>query len=283
MEFGKALDDFIAIFSPERALRRRGFRDAYGAYEAAIPTRKDLPFGVDGRAEQLNTTSRKVLRTRARSLERNSDVMGGLLYALENNVVGSHINMQASSDDKEFNQRIEELFHDWEHAENCDITEQQSLTEITKMVLRRTKVDGGVLATYVFDDKSKYGLKIQMREVDDLVATSEPRLENGNIVSNGIEMTKFGKPVAYYLNSYDANGMSDELIAERIPASQVDFLWRKERPSQFREVPSMARSITRITDLDDYTNAVAFQQKTMACTSAFIETDNLLLLLLLTL
>ena len=36
----------------------------------------------------------------------------------------------------------------------------------------------------------------------------------------------------------------------------------------------MAKSITRITDLDDYTNAVAFQQKTMACTSAFIETDN---------
>lgn len=273
MNFGKALDDFIAVFSPERALRRRSFRDAYFAYDAASPTRKDLPFGTDGRAEDINSKSRNTLRARARNLERNSDVMGGMLYALENNVVGSHINMQATSKDEDFNKRIEELFHDWEHCENCDVTGQQNLTELTKLVLRRIKVDGGILATYVYDD-SKYGMKIQMREVDELVNTSEPKLANGNVIANGIEMTPYGKPVSYFLNRYDANGMSPDLTPEQIKAEFVDFLWRKDRPSQYREIPPMARSITRIADIDDYTNAVAFQQKTNACTSAFIETDN---------
>lgn len=274
MDFGKKLDNFIAIFSPETALRRRNFREAYGAYDAAMPTRKDLGFGVDGRAEQLNSASRNTLRTRSRNLERNSDVMGALLYALENNVIGAKLNMQAASNDKEFNAKIEKLFHDWEHAENCDVTGQQSLTEIARMVVRRVKVDGGILATYTFDRNSKYGTKIQMREVDELITYSEPKLPNGNVVSNGVEMTPFGKPIAYMLNRYDANGLTDDLTPERIPAERVDFLWNKERTSQFREIPSMAKSITRIADLDDYTNAVAFQQKTMACTSAFIETDN---------
>lgn len=274
MNLGEKLDNFIAIFSPETALRRRSFRDAYGAYDAASPTRKDLMFGQDGRAEQLNAPNRRVLRTRARNLERNSDVMGGLLYALENNVVGAKLNMQAASPDKEFNKKIEALFHDWEHAENCDITEQQNLTEIVRMALRRVKVDGGVLATYVFDRHSKYGLKIQMREVDDIASDNTMELPNGNIVTSGIEMTKYGKPVAYLLQQYDANGMSNDLTPLRVPAKNVDFLWEKERATQFREIPSMAKSITRIADLDDYMNAVAFQQKTMACTSAFIETDN---------
>ena len=274
MDFGKALDDFIAVFSPETALRRRSFRDSYIAYEAAIPTRKDLGFGADGRAEELNSTSRQILRRRARDLERNSDIMSGLLYALENNVVGSRINMQASSNDKEFNEKIEKLFHDWEHCENCDVTEHQNLTEIARMVVRRIKIDGGILATYVYDKKSKYGIKLQMREVDELVGTSEPKLVNGNIIANGIEMTTYGKPIAYFLNTYDANGMTEDLTPQRIEAKNVDFLWDKERASQFREIPSVAKSITRISDIDDYTNAVAFQQKTMACTSAFIETDN---------
>ena len=232
MDLGKTLDNIIAIFSPENALRRRSFREAYGAYDAAMPTRKDLPFGVDGRAEQLNSASRRVLRMRTRNLERNSDVVGGLLYALENNVIGSKINMQAASNDSNFNAVIEKLFHDWEHSEHCDITGQQNLTEIARMVVRRVKVDGGVLATYVFDKNSKYGIKIQMREVDELVEQSEPKLPNGNIVANGIEMTPFGKPIAYMLNRYDANGVTEELTPERIPAERVDFLWNKERSSQ---------------------------------------------------
>lgn len=274
MNFGKALDDFIAVFSPETALKRRNWRQAYGAYDAATPTRKDLPFANDGRAEQFNSPSRQTIRARVRALERNSDVVGGLLYALENNVIGAKINMQAASEDKDFNTKIEALFNDWQHAENCDITGAQNLTEIARMALRRMLVDGGVLATYVLDKQSKYGLKIQMREVDDLVDESNPKMENGNVMTNGIEMTLYGKPVAYHLNRYDSNGMNEDLIPERIPADRVDFLWRKERISQYREISPLAKSVVRINDLDDYTNAVAFTQKTMACTSAFIETEN---------
>lgn len=275
MDFGKTLDNIIAVFSPETALRRRSFRQAYyGAYAAASPTRKDMPFGIDGHAEQLNGVSRDVILKRCRDAERNSDIVNAMIYALQNNVIGSKINMQADSPSKDFNDRIEKLFHEWEHPENCDVTETQSLTEMARMVLARFVVDGGILATYVIDTKSKIPLKIQLREVDDIVQVSLPKTENGNVICNGIEMSSYGKHIAYHLKRYDPNGMSEDLNPEVIPASRVDFLWMRTRPSQFREFSAMARSVVRVNDIDDYNDAIAFRAKVDACTSAFIETDN---------
>lgn len=275
MNIGNALDNFIAIFSPETACKRRSFREAYyGAYDAASPTRKDMPFGIDGRAEQLNSSSREIILKRCRDAERNSDIVNAMIYALQNNVIGSKINMQADSPSKKFNERIEALFHEWEHAENCDITEAQSLTEIARMAVARYIVDGGVLFTYVIDRKSLIPLKIQVREVDEIVNTSVAKTEKGNVICNGIEMTPYGKPVAYHLIKYDPNGLAQDLNDDIVPAENVDFLWLKNRPSQFREFSPMARSVVRANDIDDYNEAISFKAKVDACTSAFVETDN---------
>ena len=273
MDLGKKLDNFIAIFSPEAACRRRSFREAYVGYDAATFTRKDIPVTNDERANEFDDPARDIVRSRARHLERNSDVVGGMLYALENNVVGSKINMQADSGDDKFNEEIEELFNDWQHKENCDITEQQSLTEIMRMVVDRFIIDGGIIITYVYDKKYEYGMKLQIREVSEISNMGDVALENGNVVKDGIEMTKYGKPISYHFTNYDPN-TGGELPPEVVSADDVDFLWRKTRPSQYREMSRLSASITRISDLDDYSEAVAFQQKVNACNSVFIETDN---------
>lgn len=275
MNIGETLDNIIAIFSPETACKRRSFRNIYmGAYNAASPTRKDMPYGVDGRAEQLNSADRDVILKRCRSAERNSDIVNALIIALQNNVIGSKINMQADSPSEAFNERIEKLFHDWEHAENCDITETQNLTEIARMCVARYIVDGGILVTYSINKKDKYPLKLQLREVDEIVSQSVPLTEQGNVICNGIEFTKYGKPVAYHLNQYDPNGLTDDLNAEVVPAERVDFIWNRTRPSQFREISQLARSVVRVNDIDDYNDTIAFKAKVDACTSVFIETDS---------
>lgn len=274
MDFGKTLDDIIAVFSPETALKRRGYREIYSsAYDASSPSRKDLPFGVDGRAEALNTGARDIILKRSRSAERNSDPLNAMLYALKNNVIGSQINMQADSGDKNFDKYIEDLFHEWEHAENCDITESQSLTDMSRMIVDRFIVDGGILVQYVMTD-DKIPLKIQLREVDELENDTTPKMMNGNVVCNGVELNKNGKPVAYYLKKYDPNGMVEELGYERIEAENIDFIWLKNRPSQFREMSQLARSIVRINDIDDYNDTISFKAKVDACSSVFIESDN---------
>lgn len=270
---GNILDDVVSVISPEQAVKRKSWRYAYNGYEAASLTRKDLALGGDGRADQIDSLSRDVIRTRARNVERNSDIVAGILFALENNVVGAKINMQAASSDEAFNERIEELFNEWQHAENCDVTGTQSLTEILKTILRRHLVDGGIMVNYCYSKYYKCGIQLQLREVDDLIDDNIPELENGNALVNGVEMTSYGKPIAYHLRKYKPNGL-DDIESERIDAMRVDFLWNKYRPTQFREMSNLAQSVVRIDDLNDYNEAIAFQQKTAACTSAFIETEN---------
>ena len=275
MEIGKLIDDFVAVFSPETAVKRRNWRNTYHAYVAAELTRKDLPFAPDGRAESIDASDRDIIRARVRNLERNSDVISSLMWALENNVVGSQINMQAASKNEVFNARIEELFNDWQLSENCDVTEQQNFTELSKLCLRRMLIDGGVFSVATFDKvNNKYGLKLQIREVDELSTYSEAGLDNNNAVINGVEMTAVGKPVAYHFNKVYLSGIGIDSTPERIPAERVEFLWARIRPTQYREISPLAKSVPRINDLDEYTEAVAFQQKTNACNIAFVETDN---------
>ena len=249
----------------------RDWRGTGLGYEAATPSRKDEGFPWDARAEEMNKASRTTLRARARSLERNSDIMNGVLEAFKRNVVGSGLNMQAKTKNQRYNNKIESLWKDFCHSENCDVTERQDMTEILQMAVTRRLVDGGIMIVTSYDKNSKYGLQLQLREVDDLNTGDYPRYGN-NIVSDGVELSEIGKPVAYWLTSYNANGMSD-YVPIRIPANRIIFWWDRLRPSQYREITPLAKCIVRNQDLEDYNQAVAFQQKTLACTSVFVERE----------
>lgn len=270
---GDLLSDIRSIWNPSGALASKMERERYFAYQAAHETRKDGSRPFDGQAEQLNSFSRAALRARARHLERNSPMTGAMLQAILNNAVGTGFNMQAQTENTVFNERIEQLWKEWEHHENCDITQQQSLDDLVKLIVTRKYVDGGILITFPLDGKRTVPLTIQLHEVDDLDSIVEPKDNNGHIVLNGVEMDSSGKPLAYWLRQTEPDGFT-EMEPRKYEAKDVIFLWNRTRASQFREVTEMARTIGITQDLGDYNDAVMFQQKIAACFSAFVETDN---------
>lgn len=273
LRIGDFMDDIKSLFNPQSALISKANRRAYFGYDAATTSRKDLPFPWDGQAEGMNRATRMTLRARARNLERNSLTTGAILTALTNNIIGAGLNMQSQSDNEVFNNRIEELWNDWVKPENCDYSQQQSLDDMLDMVVQRMFVDGGIIATYPLDMEREIPLTIQLREVDDLATDVTPATGNGNLILSGVEITQEGKPIAYWLHHVAPDGFESG-EPDRFLAKDVDFLWRKNRPSQYRELTEMSRSIVPTCDLSDYTNAVAFQQKVAACTAVFIETEN---------
>lgn len=259
-----------AIASKVADLRGRAWA---AGYEAAVQSRKDRDFAPDGKAQPIDLMSRSILRARTRDLERNSELIEAILQAINRNVIGAGMHMQARTKNERLNERIEALWKEWTYPENCDVTEQQSLTEMLSMILRRYWVDGGVLIVHCTNTNKQIPYQIQVREVDDLATGMyrDKQMDPNIIFSDGIEYTRQGKPVAYWLTGMQPDGM-EELEPERIPADRVTFLWKRDRPSQFREIPRLAKSIVRTQDLEDYNAAVAFQQKTLACTSVFVET-----------
>ena len=195
---GNFIDDVKSIFSPESALKSKATRMGYFGFEAAHETRKDAIFPWDGPAEGMNKASRATLRARARDLERNNPITNSIIMAIKNNVVSTGFNFQARSDNEVFNKRIEELWEEWTHHENCDYTQRQSLDDLLKLISRRKFVDGGILIAFPIDKRRHIPLTIQLHEVDELTSENVP-MENGNIISDGVECTADGLPVAYWI------------------------------------------------------------------------------------
>lgn len=272
-KLGDVFSDVRSIWDPQGAYVSKLERERYFGYNASHESRKDTALPFDGQAEQFNTFSRSALRARARDLERNNPMTGSVLQAILNNAIGTGFNMQAQSENEVFNRRIEELWKEWEHHENCDVTQQQSLTNMIKLIVQRKFIDGGIMLTFPLDSTRDIPLTIQLHEVDDLDSITDPKDQNGHIIVNGVELNSVGKPLAYWLKQVEPDGFT-EMTPRRYDANDVIFLWDRTRVSQFREISAMARTIGITKDLGDYNDAVMFQQKIAACFSAFIETDN---------
>ncbi|MBQ8691274.1 MAG: phage portal protein [Phascolarctobacterium sp.] len=267
-----ALDKVIAFFSPKAAVERILLRAmANGGYKAGgqSPSRANwMP--IDGTGESINKMSREIMRRRARDAERNSDLAKGVLLAYKRNVVGKGIKLQARSSDEKFNVLAEKIWRRWCKAENCDVTGQQSMREILNMIILRFIVDGGILIIKtITKDKEGYHFKIQLREVDDLSSNGMEEAANGNTICDGVELDKYGKPVAYYLKETDPNGYSDYDV-KRVEADRVIFFWERNRPSEYREVSKLASSLPRIKDTDDFLETVNFAHKMAASLALFI-------------
>ena len=230
---------------------------------------------VNNTAQQTDRPYRDTIRARARDLERNSDFTESIVLAHERNVIGRGFRLQSLTENEDLQNEIEDLWNEWCKPENCDITGQQSLTELCRMAMRRLKYDGGILFVKAYDDSGILPFKLQAREVDELDASyikTSPNA-NENIIVDGIEYDPYHKPVAYYFKTYTADGFFIGK-SERIPADRVLFLWDKRRPSQIREISPLANSMMRIKDTNEYMEAVSVQARILACLSVFIKKIN---------
>ena len=125
---------------PFDRFRRRGGYDSGGWRRGGnnwIP--------VDGRAEEINSMSRDMLRSRARDLERNGDHVEAMIQAMQRNVVGGGIQVNHNLGDDLLEQQAESLWKGWCHAKSCDARGELCFHEIQSMAVRRMLVDGGLL------------------------------------------------------------------------------------------------------------------------------------------
>lgn len=221
--------------------------------------------------ESANQGSRDMIRGRARDMERNSDILGAEILALERNVVGSGFVLQAKvikgkEEDEELNTRIEQCWKKWCKPENCEITGRFSFSEVVSLCLRRRFVDGGILILKVMEQNQ---FRLQLLEVDDLDTAIQAN--DGNRVVGGIEIDQYRRPVAYWIKIHDKWGFS--VKSQRIPADRVIYLPYLTRPSQVREMSQTAPSLGRIDDVNELIDAALEKERVLAHLSVVIEKD----------
>ena len=120
------LDNLIGFVSPKTAYKRQAYRNAIEAsraYDAANYKNANANWHASIESAEMGlSSSREIIRARARDLENNSDIMNSILGAYKRNVVGAGYRLRANTGKGNLDKDIESLWHEWTKAKNCDVT-----------------------------------------------------------------------------------------------------------------------------------------------------------------
>jgi lambda family phage portal protein len=223
------------------------------------------------------------IRGRSRQLERDNPYAQRYLTLIENNVLGAdgvglqmkvldpngQLDLVASS-------AIKKAWQDWNKRANCDVSSQRCLREIAGTSLRRVAADGGVLLRVHKDSQFKYGMALELIEIDQLNLDYNGNLSNGSYIRFGIEFNKYRKAVAYYLlSAHPGDNFSNvnRTVQTRVPAEELLHIYFAERPGQSIGLPWMACAMQSIESIGKMNEAELVASRLNACQGFAIENE----------
>jgi lambda family phage portal protein len=231
----------------------------------------------------------RVVRNRARQLVRDSDFAKSALRAVRNNVVGTGIKMQAQVRmqrggrlAEDINSKIEQEWEYWICAKKCNTAGKLSWYDIQKLSITSMLESGEVFIRLVKQPfgGSKVPLGLEIIESDLLDDDYSGIEKNGNEVRMGVEIDKWGRPVAYhffdyhpgdYLFSYAQKAAKRRV---RIPAEDILHLYLIERPGQTRGISAFATAIVRLRNLSGYEESEIVAARASSSMMGFVKTPD---------
>jgi len=231
-------------------------------------------------ADQEIKGNMRLLRARARELSRNNPVAKSYLKILTSNVIGSKgigYQAQVRNNDKtlndSFNDKIERAWNEWGQKGNCTVDGKLSIFGVQKLVLKNIAVDGEVFVRRVRGfDQNKFRFALQLIDADQLDHLfSRAASPTENEIRMGIEVDKWGRPVAYHINEKHPSDLGGSLVRTRISADQIIHLFDPERISQTRGITWFHPCMFEMRMLGGYIEAELIAARTGAAKMGFFE------------
>lgn len=226
----------------------------------------------------------KTLRARARTEYRNNDYVRRFVNLSTDNVVGpdgvdlrAQI-MSARGPDKRASRNIEENWTRWGRRGNCDVTGGLSWVEVQRQMWREFEISGEGIARVV-RGRGPFGFQLEIIDPARLNERYNDVAENGNIIRMGIEIDKFGAPVAYHLRVKRENdatlnySYSNGEWYARVQASDIFHLFHPDLATQGRGVPRMAVALLRLQMLSGYEEAALVNARLGASNAMFLTSE----------
>mgnify|MGYP002144289375 CR=1 FL=1 len=112
----------------------------------------------------------------------------------------------------------------------------------------------------------------------DVQRNEDALTRSGNVIRMGVELTKFGRPVAYHLRvTNPADGvysLNNSAMYERVPADEIYHLFVPHEPEQIRGIPWMHTAILRLQNLGGFEEAAVIAARVGASKMGFFKTDD---------
>lgn len=225
-----------------------------------------------------------LLRNRSRDLVRNNPYAERAVRVIQGNVVGAGIVAQPRVfDSGQAGQRALEaakrLWGEWAESRDCDADGRLDLYGMQSLVMRTIAESGEVLVRRRWrrtSDGLSVPVQMQVLEPDFLDTTKDGTTSSGGIIIRGVEFDVLGQRVAYWLFSEHPGetgftGRSFRNESKRVPAADIEHLYRVDRAGQVRGIPFGAPCIIRLRDFDEYEGAQLLRQKLAAAFAGYMQ------------
>ena len=258
---------------------KRKFKRSYAGANTGRLFADFLTSSTSADAEIKNNI--RLLRDRSRELARNDPYISRYLNLMVSNVVGKHgirVSSKSRNDngslDLAANQLIERAWREWSQIGNCTINERMTFLDCQIIFVETLFRDGEVLVRKIKNTNSPFGFQIQFLEADHLDENKNQNADkNGNSIKMGVEVNKYGKPIAYHLfkkhpfdNTYPRP--SQEYI--RVPADEIIHAYLPQRAEQTRGVSLIAPVMANMKMLSGYYEAEIVAARVGASKMGFI-------------
>jgi lambda family phage portal protein len=169
---------------------------------------------------------------------------------------------------------IEEAYELWSKKGNFDVTGSLSRSDAERLAAGSWAQDGEFIAVFrIGKDAGPYGFAVQLMDPMLLHPMHFEPLNNGNHIRHGIEMNKYGRPVAYWFKKQEemqiGYTMGSGTDYEVVPASNVIHCFVPELVGQKRGLPQTRTALWRMNMLKGFEDAAVVNARVGASKMAF--------------
>lgn len=247
------------------------------AVAAAI--RRDFKAGMTDRLRASWTTSSasadqevlamaRTIRARSRELARNDGYYKRFLSMCKENIVGPggiRLHVRATNPDGTLddngNKAIKFHWHQWSKVRNCTMRKDMSWIDVQNAIVEGLFRDGEIFVRRIRGTKAgnPYGYALHLYEPEQVDLDYSGKLDNGNVVSMGIEYEpEFGKVAAYHLLRFHPGELQfadSQTKRIRIPAEQMLHLFFPHRVNARRGLPPGVVAMSDLHMTGEHTEA----------------------------
>lgn len=229
------------------------------------------------------------LRARSRELARDDEYARKFVRMARNNIVGQGFIFQAKitgdpragenagQPDTAANWAVENAFSNWSKRGVCEVTGRLSFSDIQRLIVSALVRDGEFILRKVRGSSAgnQFGFALQIIDIERLdTRYSRARTQGQNAIIMGIEVSEFGKPVAYHLFEQNPNDPGVPRKRERVPAEDILHGFVPDELEQSRGIPWMHAAMRRLNDLKGYREAAVIAARIGASKMGFYTTPD---------
>jgi lambda family phage portal protein len=238
-----------------------------GGYNATDPRRKLINgaslYPNKASANTLLTGSLSGLRSYCRHLERNNPSARAGIEALVGLVVGTGIALEPTTGDEAKDAKIRAMFGEWMNTvcvDGSDIYRVQGLG-------MREMVTAGEAVWRLVPGSGPIPLRLLPLESEWLSETQAAAPSDGCTIVAGIELDRYGQPVAYFIAPPEIGA------PEKVPAASIVHVFEKRRALQARGEPWLSPCIETLMNERDLVDAELKAAVTTASLGIAVESE----------